>query len=241
MRVGVVGLGTIASAVVEGFAAGGHTITVSRRNRENAARLVAQFTNVSVADNQAVVDASDVVFLGMTGDAAETVLRPLSFRGDQHVVSLMADLDFAGVAGLVAPACKITRMIPFPAIAQGGSPILTFGDHQAVDTLFGTRNTVFPLNSEAELTSYLCAQAVLSPAVSMVKNASDWLAACTGDPDKAELFLRVLVGASLLGGSCAPLLQALNTPGGYNQRLRQHMEDAGLAKSLQDGLDMLRS
>lgn len=37
MRVGIVGLGTIASAVVEGFAASGHTITVSRRNAENAA------------------------------------------------------------------------------------------------------------------------------------------------------------------------------------------------------------
>lgn len=239
MRIGFIGLGTIASAVVEAIARDGHAITVSRRTATNAARLAAQFENVLVASNQHVVDASDVVFLGTTGDVAPAVIEPLIFREDQQVVSLMADLDTAAVADLVKPARLMVRMIPFPSIAAGGSAVLAFGDQSLVTTLFGSHNKIFAMDTEAELASYLCAQAVLSPAVVMVDEASNWLRGRTNDADKAELFLRTLVGSSLLGSPCSPLLQALNSPGGYNQRLRQHMLAAGLQKHLRGGLNKL--
>ncbi|SDW44394.1 pyrroline-5-carboxylate reductase [Roseicitreum antarcticum] len=236
----MIGLGTIATAVVEGIAGDGHDIAVSRRNAQNAARLAGKFENVSIADNQDIVDASDLVFLGTTGRLAPEVLAPLTFRDGQQVIALMADLDFAAVAALVAPAQLAARMIPFPSIASGGSPVLVYGERIAIDTLIGPRNTIIMMDSEAELASYLCAQAVLSPVVSMVDEAAGWLAGRTEDPDKAEVFLRTLVGASLLGSSCAPLLQALNTPGGFNQQLRQHMLDAGLREHLSGGLNNLR-
>lgn len=240
MRIGIIGLGTIATALVEGIAGDGHDITVSPRSKTNATRLAAQFGNVAVAENQEVVEASDVVFLGLTADAAPDTLEALNFHGGQQVVSLMAELRFEAVAELVAAATMAARMIPFPSIATGGSPILTYGDRALIDDLFGARNTVFALDSEAELGSYLCAQAVLSPAVSMVKDAADWLARGVSDPDQAETFLRTLVGSSLLGSPCAELLRALDTPGGYNQRLRRHMLEAGLRENLHGGLDRLR-
>jgi len=37
------------------------------------------------------------------------------------------------------------------------------------------------------------------------------------------------------------LLAALNTPGGYNQRLRQHMDQEGVPTILAAGLDALKS
>ncbi|PWW01489.1 pyrroline-5-carboxylate reductase [Hoeflea marina] len=240
MRIGFIGLGTIATAVVEGIADDGHEISVSARSRINSARLAERFGHVTVAENQQVVDGSDVVILGTTGDAAQAALAPLRFRKGQRIISLMADVSFAATAALVAPAEMAARMIPFPAIAAGNSPILVSGDRSLVDELFGARNSVFALGSEEELGSFLCAQAVLAPAVSMVKDAADWLKRRgLSDPDTAELFLRSLVGSSLLGSPCAELLEALDTPGGYNQRLRQHMRDAGLGRELREGLDRL--
>lgn len=240
MKIGVLGLGTIATAVVEGMVADGHDIVVSRRGAANAARLQAAH-GLRVADNQDVVDASDVLFLGLTDDVAAQVLSGLRFREGQRVVSLMAGAGLAELAQQVAPAQAVARMIPFPSIAQGGSQVLALGDCVLIRDLFGARNSVFELASEAELRDYLCAQAVLSPAVRMVKEAADWLAETGANPDTAETFLRELVGTSLLAGPCGPLLTALDTPGGYNQRLREHMVQAGMPEALRDGLEQLRS
>ncbi|MCF3935158.1 NAD(P)-binding domain-containing protein [Acuticoccus sp. M5D2P5] len=240
MRIGILGLGTITSALVESIAGDGHAITVSRRSAANADRLTARFTNVEAADNQAVLDESDVVFIGLMADAADAILAPLRFREGQTVISLMADASFAHTEAAIAPARMAARMIPFPPIAAGGSPILTFGDDALVHALFGARNAIFPLANEAELAAYLCAQAVLSPATSLVASAAAWLGPHVSDQETGEAFLRTLVGSSLLGTPCHALLRALDTPGGYNQRLRDHMLASGMDKAVRSGLDDLR-
>lgn len=239
MRIGVLGLGTIATAVVEGMVTDVHDIVVSRRGAANAERLQEAY-GLRVADNQDVVDASELLFIGLTDDVAAKVLSGLRFREDQRVVSLMAGASLAQLAQLVTPARAVARMIPFPSIAKGGSQVLALGDCDLIRDLFGARNSVFELASEAELGDYLCAQAVLSPAVRMVKDAADWLAETGADPMTAQRFLRELVGTSLLAGACEPLLTALDTPGGYNQRLREHMLRAGVTQDLREGLERLR-
>ncbi|MDZ4134951.1 MAG: pyrroline-5-carboxylate reductase, partial [Paracoccaceae bacterium] len=140
------------------------------------------------------------------------------------------------VAALVAPARAVAVMLPYPGIAQGGSPILALGEIGVIEDLFAPANTVYALRDAAELEAYLCAQAVLSPAVQMVGAAAEWLG---GENAQGEAFLRHLMGSSLLSGACAPMLDALNTEGGYNQRLRQHMEGAGMREALSEGLDRL--
>ncbi|WP_306005152.1 NAD(P)-binding domain-containing protein [Aquicoccus porphyridii] len=239
MRIGIIGLGTIATAVVKGIAEDGHDIAVSRRSEKNAGHLAGRFGNVTVADNQEIVDRSEIVFLGLTEDVAPNVLAALRFREGQQVISLMAGLDLARVADMTAPATMAARMIPFPSIATGGSQILAHGDSSLIHALFGARNSIFEIATEEELGTYLCAQAVLSPAIRMVKDAADWLAHKGADPEMAETFLRELVGSSLLAGPCDPLLDALDTPGGYNQRLRQHMTGSGMSDRLRDGFDQL--
>lgn len=236
MRLGVLGTGTIAEAVVRGLAPDGHAITVSERSATRAERLAAEFPNVSVATNQDVLAASEIVFLGLMAEHAPEVLRGLRFRPDQRVVSFMAGLSLEEVGRLVAPARAEAVMLPFPGIAQGGSPILALGDAAVIETLFAPANTVYGLRDAAELEAYLCAQALLSPAVQMVGVAAEWLG---GETAQGEAFLRHLVGSSLMSGECQSMLAALNTAGGYNQRLRQHMEAAGMREALTEGLDRL--
>ncbi len=241
MRLGFLGTGTIAAAVVEGIAGDGHEITVSERSTQKAAALAAAHANVTIAANQQVIDASEVILLGLMAEAADEILAPLQFRPGQKVISFMAGASLDRVAELVAPAEAAAIMLPFPGIARGGSPILALGDAGLVGDLFGARNSVFALRDAAELEAYLCAQAVLSPAVALVAEASRWLGARVADPGQGETFLRQLVGSSLLDSPCAPLLAALDTPGGFNQRLRAHMEAAGTGATLSAGLDRLET
>jgi pyrroline-5-carboxylate reductase len=90
MRIGVIGCGTIASAAVHGIIGDGHQITVSERSASHANALAEAYENVSIADNQGVVDASDVIFLGLMAEVAHDVLGALRFREYQTFLTFMA-------------------------------------------------------------------------------------------------------------------------------------------------------
>jgi len=251
MRIGVIGTGTIASAVVKGIANDGHQIVVSNRNHENAEALAAAYASVTVAENQDVLDAVDVVFLGTTDVIARRVLPDLKFRQDHVVISLMAGPTLPEIAALVAPANADALMIPFPFIAQGQSPILCYPASNVVQQLFGGTNSVLAVSSMAQMHSYLSAQALLSPVLTMLGQSAAWLGSQTGDHPadhlKAEKFLRLLIGGSLLAdpldtpGVVASLIADLDTPGGYNAQLRNHMAQQGTYDALTQGLDLLSS
>lgn len=239
MRIGVLGCGTIARAAVEGIVSDGHEITVSERNAHHAAFLDKTYGNVSVADNQGVVDACDVLLLGLMADTAKEVLPALTFREDQRAITFMAGATLEEASAMVRPARATAIMMPFPAIAQGGTPILMYGDRDLVTEIFGSRNTIFPVRDVEEMAAYLCAQAVLSPVARMVGDASSWLGERVWDIEQGERFLRLLVASNLSSTECAPLIEALNTPGGYNQKLRLHMETKGISADLKSGLTKL--
>lgn len=239
MRIGVIGCGEIASAVVQAIAPDGHQITLSQRSTQVSTALAQRFDNVTVADNQSVIDASDVVFLGLIADAAPAILGGLRFRPDQSVISFMAGATLDKTAPWVQPARLCALMMPFPTIVQGGSAVMVQGDVTLVQQLFGAKNTLFPIASAQDMAAYLSAQAILSPVTLMVQEAANWLAARTEDPAQAESFLRCLIASSLAASACAPLLDSLNTPGGYNQRLRHHLEASGLPEAVKAGLSAL--
>lgn len=247
MRIGVIGTGTIAAAAVEGIAGDGHAIWVSERSHEVSARLAQQFGNVRVADNQGVVDAAEVIFLGLMAGVAPEVLKALAFRDDQLVISFMAGVSLAEVGAMVAPAMAEAIVIPFPAIARGGSPVLCCPATEVVRSVFGAGNEVIALGSEDDLAVFMAAQALLSPVVKLLAEAVDWTAARTGDAAEAERFLRLLVGGGLMAepleqkGVLAAMLKALNTEGGLNAALREHMGDAGAYDALRAGLDRLEA
>ncbi|WP_293576418.1 NAD(P)-binding domain-containing protein [Phaeobacter sp.] len=239
MRLGFLGCGAIASAVVRGLAGQGHHIVLSHRSEAQSHQLSELFDDVTRSNNQSVVDQSDVLFLGLMAEAAVACLPELTFRPEQKVVSFMAGASLEQVADMVAPAVASAVMMPFPGIAVGGSPIMAMGDTGLVSDIFAPKNTVFALNGPEELETYLAAQAVLSPVVQLLEDTASWASEQGCPKDPLELFLRCLVANSLQSSSCATLLDTLNTPGGFNQRLRQHLEAKGLKSDLRDGLNSL--
>ena len=84
-------------AISEGLVSDGHDIVVSERSRANSSELSARFDNVTVADNQGVLDASDVVFVGSTAEQAEAMLSALRFREGQRVISFNTSRPMAAV------------------------------------------------------------------------------------------------------------------------------------------------
>lgn len=241
MKIGFLGTGIIATAVVHGIAGDGHHICVSERNADKANHLAATYDNVMVATNQNVVDKSEVIFLGLMPEVAASILPSLSFKPGQIIISFIAALSLEQVGELVAPAQARALMLPFPNIAYGGSVIPMIGDQAIVETIFGAKNTLTVLKDQSEIDALLCAQAVLSPAAKLVQDAAIWLEQNGVDQGRGEPFLRMLVASNLTQTPASQLLAALNTPGGYNQRLRQHMDQEGVPTILAAGLDALKS
>lgn len=100
----------------------GHQITVSERNAEVAASLAAS-DGVAVADNQAVLDASDIVFLCLRPHVAADILKPVTFRADHQIVSVMAGISLEALGAACAPARDIIMTIPLGYLEKGGCPL----------------------------------------------------------------------------------------------------------------------
>ena len=240
MKLGVIGTGTIATAVVHGLAGHHHDFMISPRNKINAARLAEQYDNVVIGENQNVVASQDIIFLGLMPDTARDILPSLTFEDRHIVISFIADISLEEVQKLVAPAKVDGLMLPYPNIATGRSVIPYIGDGQVISALFAAHHDLTHLETAQEMNALLCAQAVLSPVAKMIEDSALWLAQEGVAYNKAEPFLRLLVASNLAQIPAADLLSQLNTEGGYNQKLRQHMEQAEMTKHLYEGLAHLK-
>jgi len=249
-RVGFIGTGVIADAMVRGIAEDGHQILVSERNANTANALALAFCGVRVADNQSVIDASDIVILCLMDDAAREVLPGLNFHREQTVFSAMARFSNDELCQHVGPADAGGTLIPFPFIARGNSPILTLLTNSTaqklLEELFGGRNTLFHLQSTAEFKSMMALQAIVLPSLTRLCHAVAWAESENLDPVLAEGFLRHLVGGFMLSEPLdAPHLKAmaasLGTPGGLNATLDQLLSGDDSEALLKQGLVALKA
>lgn len=241
MRVGFLGTGAIAEAMVQGLAGQGHSILVSQRSTPVSAKLAAAFEDVSVASNEDLVEASDVVVVCLMAEVAEHVLPALPFRADHKVISVMTDAPHAHLLQWVAPASHVDITIPLPSVASGGTHLPCYPDAGVVRSLFGHTNSVAAVASEAALNAHFAATAICSVALAQMQVVRDWLAEFSGDPEAAEAFtVSVLAGAMKDAGRGVDAARdALNTEGGLNQTLRVHMEPS--YTELRAGLDGFRA
>lgn len=238
MKLGFIGTGAIATAVVHGLAPEGHEIIVSERSRANSAALAAAYDCVTVAPNAQVVEKADALCIALLPGDLDAALDGLPFRAGQRVLSFMADVPLEALQALCAPATVEGLVLPFPAIAKTRAPLLAWPRSELAEELFASHD-LFTMQSAAEFNALLSAQAVLSPTAQLVATAADWAAGQGASADTAEDFLRKLVAANLSATSLAALMEALNTPGGYNARLREHMDEAGAPAALRAGLSRL--
>ncbi|MCP9976863.1 NAD(P)-binding domain-containing protein [Actinomadura madurae] len=95
-RIGIIGVGEIGRAIVTGLYDGDDEppeMFLSPRRAGTVAELSERFERVRVcADNQDVVDRSEVVIIAVRGQDRHEALTGLRVEGDKLVVSVMAAL-----------------------------------------------------------------------------------------------------------------------------------------------------
>ena len=249
-KIGFIGTGVIADAMVRGIVADGHRIFVSERNQQTATSLASEFESVTVHANQEVVDSSDIVILCLMDSVARDVLPTLRFRDDQVLFSAMARFSNEELTSLSAPAVAGGTVIPFPFIDKGNSPLLTLptspNSQALLQDIFGVRNALFELKSDAAFSTMMALQAVVMPSLTRLAHAVEWAEGEGLDPVLAEGFLRQLVGGFMLSEPLdephvKAMAASLGTPGGLNATLDTFLADGGDEARLKAGFDTLRA
>lgn len=246
MTLGIVGVGTIAVAVVEGLqsASDNNRIVLSPRNSQRASLLASRFANVEVAPtNQAVLDASELVLLAVRPQIAHAVLSELQFRPDHRVVSFIPAVTLEYLRGITAPAQSVTRAVPLPSAARGQSPTVMYPPDPSLKALFAKLGLVIELDREEEFEAFTTATAIMSSYFRFAETVVTWMHREGVSEAKAHAFvsqiLLGLAGATSASpqASFAELTEEHQTPGGLNEQVLESITAAGFFTQLEHALD----
>ena len=235
--IGFIGTGAITEAVASGLctlAEPPTRITVSPRNTARAESLSGRFAQVSVAaDNQSVVDVSDVVCIAVPADVGTAVLGELRFREHQSIVSFLAMIPIAEMQAYVAPARQICRMAPLPPVANHLGPIVFCPPNEDIATLFGGIGTLIEVDDEERLLTLWTVTAMMAPFFGLSRQMCAWLEARNIEPRQARRYVGSLIHAlSVTGkrdgeGGFERLIDEHSTPKGLNEQALRELTRAG--------------
>ena len=151
LRVGFLGTGHIAAPMARLIAGAGHAVTVSERSVSTSTELAQAGLGIQVAENQAVLDQSDVVFICLRPAVWEKVASGLKWRAEHQVISVMAGVTLARIVDICAPASHVSATLPLGFLETGGCPLPVAGPPEPLSGLLGEINPIIPLQSDTDL------------------------------------------------------------------------------------------
>lgn len=248
--VGFVGVGTIADAVASAILdqpdSRGVDIVLSPRSAARSAALAARYPAVRVAaENQAVLDDSDIVVLGVLPQQVAEACSALTFRPDHVVVGLAAGWPPSRLGRHVAPAGTVCQLIPLPMISLRVGPIVLYPSTPPVERLLADCGTLVVLAREEHIVVLSCASSIMSSYFAFANATIDWATAHGLDRTLAAGYVTAqLAGLSAEAMATNPeaLPEAVadhETPGGLNEYVRTSLADRGFFDDLVGHLEHL--
>jgi pyrroline-5-carboxylate reductase len=247
MRLGFVGTGALTSAIVTGLksvADNSISILLSPRNEEIAGRLASLFPDVTVApDNQAVLDGSDVVMLGVRPQIAADVLPALRFRADHLVISLIATISRAEIASLTAPAGDIIKALPMPMVSQRQAPTIIYPPDAVTSEIFSRLGKVVAVEDSAEFDALSVVTTTFATYFKYLDTITGWVAAHGVTEPKARAYVTGIYKALAIApevdreADFMHLAQDYATRGGVNEQVLRELTEANIFDAISASLD----
>ena len=93
MNLGFIGTGIIASSVITGIFKSKisfNKIYISKRNKKNSQKLKKKYNKVFIAENnQEIIDKCNWIFLSVTPNVGNKIIKELKFKSSQTVISFI--------------------------------------------------------------------------------------------------------------------------------------------------------
>ena len=239
MKIGFIGVGVIASCMIEGFCdlSSEHQFFLSPRNAQKSAALAAKYGNITVCDsNQSVVDQSDVVFISMLATNCLDILRGLNFRADQRIVNLVATIPPEDIIDAVGSIKSFSHVIPLPAIKHRIGPIAAFPESSFLADLLGQMGTVVFAKSMDEIRAMQAITGLMSAFYDMLHHLTIFAETEGLDLEESTAFISTFFASlchNTKDASFAELATEM-TPGGLNELAQKTLAEAGAIKAWAD-------
>jgi len=246
MRIGIIGTGIIASAVVTGFCVvkTGHEFYVSPRNVERAAGLASRFHEVKVcASNQDVVNNAEWVFICLHKKDFSAISE-LVFRNDQKVVNMSAEMRLPDLKDLIGETALLAHVIPLPFIMEGFGPLLVYPEVPEVGALFAPVSDVYYAHSQSDVHTLQIVTGLMSAYNMLLCEIVKFSDGQGIEHDVSVKYLCSLFGSLSKRAANIPNcdldeLAHEMTPGGYNEQALNELMGSGAIGAWRTALDRL--
>ncbi|WP_209371641.1 NAD(P)-binding domain-containing protein [Brevibacterium renqingii] len=238
--IGFIGVGEIASAMVEGLHAATETVAapedrysflLSPRNADRSAHLAATVETAEVCDsNQEVVDRSELIVLAVLPQQAAAVLDELDIPADRTLVSAVAGMATDRLAEHLPHSPTIVRIIPLPAVRERKGVTAMYPASQAIEELLSHLGGSVTAADETMFSTLSATTATMSAHFAFLQTITSWLVSQGWEQADADHFIRgqfVGLGTTLAETDTpiAELVADHETPGGLNEQLNHEWMD----------------
>ena len=242
MKLGFIGTGKITSSVVTGICGSKikfQKIFISPRNKKKASFLKKKFTKISIAkNNQEVINKSDWVFLAVTPEIGKKILKYLTFKKNQIIVSFISTITIKELKRLIKVKTDIIRAIPLPPISLKKGPVPICPPNKKVKNFFNKIGSTVEIKNEKLSINFWSTSGMMATYYDLLRSMSEWLikkGIKKKDAQKyiTSLFLALSEDAVKNSNEdLRNLVKESQTPKGLNQQGLQEMTKKGVYKSV---------
>ena len=179
MKLGFIGIGKIASSVIEGICNSEipyKKILISARNRKISQNLKKKFKKIIIVqDNQELINDCNWIFLSITPIVGKKILKDLKFKSNQTIISLISTMNLAQLKKAIKVKAKIIRAIPLPPISLKKGPIPIYPPNKKVRDFFNNIGTAIEIKSEKSSINFWCTSGMMAPFYELLRVMTTWL------------------------------------------------------------------
>jgi len=251
MKLGFIGTGKIASAVITGICNSKISFTkilISPRNRLIAQKLKKKFKKVIIAkNNQEIIDSCNWVFLSITPSVGKEIIKELKFKSSQTVISFISTITLAQLKKAIKVKAIIVRAIPLPPISLKKGPIPICPPNKKVKDFFNKIGTTIEIKNEKSSTNFWSTSGMMAPFYELLRIMTNWLVKRGVKRDNAQryitsLFLALSEDAVVNSKKDLKyLVKESQTPKGLNEQGVKELTKAGFYRSLEKTLNSIHT
>jgi pyrroline-5-carboxylate reductase len=249
MKLGFIGTGKIASAVITGICNSKipyKNIIISHRNKSIAQSLKKKFKKIIISkNNQEIVNSCDWIFLSVTPAVGEKIIKDLKFKSAQTIISFISTITLAQLKKAIKVKAKIIKAIPLPPISLKKGPVPICPPNKKVKDFFNKIGTTVEIKNEKSSINFWATSGMMAPFYELLRVMTDWLVKRGVKQNNAQkyvtsLFLALSEDAVVNSKKDLKyLVKESQTPKGLNEQGVQELTKAGFYKSLEKTLNSI--
>ena len=249
MKLGFIGTGKIASAVINGVCSSKipfNRIYISPRNKLIAQQLKKKFKKISIAkNNQEIVNKCEWVFLSITPNVGNRIIKNLQFKSSQTIISFISTIKLNQLKKAIKVKAKIVRAIPLPPISLKKGPVPIFPPNKKVKNFFNNIGTTVEIKSERSSISFWTTSGMMASFYELLNVMTNWLIKKGVKRNNAQKYITSLflaLSEDAFANSrkdLKNLVKDSQTPKGLNEQGLKELSKSGFYKKLEKTLNSI--